>query len=543
MGIAFTGAVCAGCTSSVHRRDDAAAAAAPLERCEKPANVIDRAVCPHLAEAGCVDAPLASPSELCRRLHIDLIGRLPTPRETAETCGSRSAREIATRLMAAPDYVRHAQAQWAARLHYEPAQVHGKWLVDADQLVAQMVTGRIGYDTFARRILAHPAFGVGARRPQTCLGQDEEGFFAQVAQRALEVFLGRGPIAGEDVSLAKLFRVWRKDVHMLNSDFGRADAVLDPGRCPCQSTAFGTTTTITLPLAGRTLYEDLPADRRAAVQTELEKPGALLVAQEPFWTQAADTALAMYLGWWKSTLNLDASLLPDVELALAHQLRASKDRSFADLVLEVVTSELYLRSNRVPEGTPDVRPVYCAGPLRIVRPEAYVSSLGALLAVQVGRCDHHTSEKRGTVFLDGTEGTFFPDALRSDLDSDAALLGTADFHRDAARAMGGCAGGAPTTEEPTLKLVSGAADVATTLCRVGTVLPAGAAPADVSAPAVSAIAVHLSRLLLGRDPTADEQSAFAADAADCARDAACDARTVAQALCAAMARSLDFTTY
>ncbi|HSO40082.1 MAG TPA: hypothetical protein VLT33_46460, partial [Labilithrix sp.] len=454
-----------------------------------------------------------------------------------------SARQIAKALMETPGYVRQAEELWAARLHFEPAQVHGRWLVDADQLVAQMVTGRLGYDAFARRILAHPLFGVGARLPQSCLAIDEDGFYPQVAARALEVFLGRGPIGGEADSLAKLFRPWKKRVHMLNSDYGRADAVLDPSACPCTSTALGATTTIVLPLDGPTLYQDLPTDKLAAVQTELEKPGALLVAQEPFWTQAADVALAMYLGWWKSTLNVDASMLPDVQLALAQMLRDSPARSFKDLVLEVVTSELYVRSNRALGAAPDDLPVYCSGPLRLLRPEAYVSSLGALLEVRVGRCDHHTSEKRGTVFLDGTEGTYFPDELRSDVDSDATLLGTTDFHREAARAMGGCAGGAPGTEEPTLKLVFGAADVAETVCSVGAVLPAGALPGDTSPGAVQAIGSRLSRLLLGREATSAELDAFVLDAAPCSNDASCDARTVARAMCAAMARSIDFTTY
>ena len=254
-------------------------------------------------------------------------------------------------------------------------------------------------------------------------------------------------------------------------------------------------------------------------------------------------ALSMYLGWWKSTLNLDASLLPEVQLALAESLRRSPDRSFKELVLEIVTSELYVRSNRARDGAPDDLPVYCSGPLRILQPEAYVSSLGELLSVRVGRCDHHTSEKRGTRFFDGTEGVYFPDSLRSDVDSDRSLLGTIDFHRDAASSMGGCGGGAPGTEEPTLKMVFGAADVATKVCSVGAVLAPGALPQDTSPLAIRTIGTHLSRLLLSREPTAAETEAFAQDAAPCASNPQCDARTLAGEMCAAMARSLDFTTY
>jgi hypothetical protein len=283
------------------------------------------------------------------------------------------------------------------------------------------------------------------------------------------------------------------------------------------------------------------------LRAELDKAGALLASQHAFWTQGADLALAMYLGWWKSTTDLDASVLPEVEVALADLLR--EHRSWPEMVLAIVTSTLYLRTNQRAAGALDASAAedtapWCSGPARIVRPEAYVSSLGHLLDVRVGRCDHRTYEPRGVYYPDGSEGAFFPYALREDEDSDPALLGTTDFHLAAAGALGGCNAGAPRTEEPTLTYVFGMAPAAAQICSASSsIIPPGAGPRDVSAEAVQRIADHVSMLLRGRPTTADEQRALAADTASCAADAACDTAHVAALVCGALARSLDFVTY
>ncbi len=511
--------------------------------CATAPNTIDRAVCQRLLDEGCVDAPLADTNELCRRMYLDLTGTSPSAADIAATCAGKSAREIATTLMDTEAYKRHSEELWAERLVYDATMVSGRWLVDADRIVDELVTGRIGYDTFAKRISAHPVLAIGSRLPRSCLTKDEEVFFPQVARRATTLFLGRDPIGDEEAQLAQLFRPWKKEMVMKNSDFGQAEVVLDPAACPCVANVFGTPITIDLNLLTASIrYETLSDDR---ARKELEKVGALFVAQETFWTQAADIALSMYIGWWKSTSALDRSLLPEVQIALANQLRRSPDRSFKDLVLEVMTSTLYLRSNRAPaEARTDLPPV-CSGPFRMVRPEAYVRSLGAELAVNVGRCDHRTNEKRGTRFTDGSEGTFYPHALRGDVDSDEVLLGTKDFHWEAARAMGGCNAGGTRIEDPTLRNVFGAAPVAEKVCSVSPVIvPAGVAPDDRSRAAMERIAKHLSSLLLSRELSPGELETIENEAERaCAAGPTCNARSLATGMCAAMARSLDFMTY
>ncbi len=553
--------------------DAAAAMATPsvaMSTCEGSQNTVDQAACPRLRADHCAAAPLADPrAELCRRLFLDLTGVAPSQADVATTCAGRDPSDIAKALMATPAYTRHAEELWAERLAYDPAQIDGVWLDDADRIVDDLVTGRIAYDAFATRIVGHPVFGVGARLPRSDVLEDDARFYPQVAARATQLFLGRAPIAGEDVSLAKLFSFWKKKIVVLNGDYGRAEVIVDPSPCPCESEALGATTRIVLPLDQATPYEQLvdvvgavegggegagdAGSRRArtvrspALRAELDKAGALLASQHAFWTQGADLALAMYLGWWKSTTDLDASVLPQVEVALADLLR--ERRSWPEMVQAIVTSTLYLRTNQravaALDGSPaDDTPPWCSGPARIVRPEAYVSSLGHLLDVRVGRCDHRTYEPRGVYYPDGSEGAFFPYALREDEDSDAILFGTTDFHLEAAGALGGCNAGAPRTEEPTLTYVFGMAPAAAKICGASSsIIPPSSGPRDVSAEGIQRIADHVSTLLRGRPTTADERNALAIDTASCAADAACDTAHVAALVCGALARSLDFVTY
>jgi hypothetical protein len=509
--------------------------------CTSSTNLIDQAACPHLRAASCASPPPAPTTELCRRLYVDLVGTIPTPAEVEATCAGKDARAIATTLMATPAYVRQQQELWGEILGYDATQINGKWLVDADAIVAQLVIGAMPYDTFAKRMLGHPVFGVGGRLPRSDLDNDDDRYFPQVARLATKVFLGRATIAGEDVALGNLFRFWKKKNVILNVNYGRTDPMINPFACPCQTSAFGVVTSIDLPLAEEVAYEDVANAMPPELRAELDKVGALFMTQDAFWTQAVDLAMHMFLGWWKDTRNLDESVLPEVQLALADWLRRSPARSWRDLVLEIVSSDLYVRSGRVMPGAPSDLRAWCTGPVRILRPEAYVSSLGKVLGVRVGRCDHRTVERRGLpLYPNGTEGSFYPEDQRADEDADPLLLGVIDYHWLASTSMGGCSAGAARSEDPTLTVVFGAAPVAQTICEASQRV----VPIDKSAPlsdvTIAGIADHYSFLLRGRAATRAEQAAIAKDAARCT---SCDARTIVVNTCASIARSIETMTY
>jgi hypothetical protein len=233
----------------------------------------------------------------------------------------------------------------------------------------------------------------------------------------------------------------------------------------------------------------------------------------------------------KTTRDLDASMLPEIQHVLADELRAG--RSWKDVVLEIVTSVLYVRSNRVAADARDDLPVFCTGPLRVMRPEAYIASLGNVLGVRVGRCDHRTYEPRGQSYGDGSDASYFPESLREDEPSDASKLGRTDYAWFAARAMGGCTAGTARSEDPSLPFVFGAAPVAATICGASNVL----VPPGVTS--VEAIADGLAPRLLGRT-LSDAERAAIADDDTCI---GCDVDKTAVQMCAAMARSTDAITY
>lgn len=509
-----------------------------MSSCVGSGNVVDIAACPTLSRSACASASAAATPELCRRLFVDLTGAAPTSDEMDATCKDRSPREIATTLVTTPEWVKHQKELWGEVLGYDPAQVDGAWLADADEVVARFVRGEIGWDAFAIAILGRPVIGVGARLPRSDVIEDDARFFGQSARRAFEIFLGRRPLAGEEESLAKLFGFWRKHIVVLNGDYGRAEPVVDPRACPCESTLFGTPTRIELPLSAPEEWSAVP--RSPVLTRELDKVGTLFTAQRTFWTHGAEVSLSMVLGWWRSTKDADVSVLPEVAAALGERLHAS---TWPALVTEIASSTLYVRANRNEREGANA-PVWCLGPTRMMRPEAYVASLGKVLGVRVGRCDHRTYERRGSFYSDGSEGSFFPDALREDEPSDATLLGVADYHWVAASGMGGCSAGAARSEDPTMPVVFGAASAASDICRASSlVVPASVGVSDVSDEAIARIADHLGVLLLGRLPTAAERAAIASDAAECRSQSACTSRAIAVDMCTAFARSAEALTY
>jgi len=511
--------------------------------CETSDNAIDQTICPRLYASGCGAAPVAPTYELCRRMHLDLTGVAPSESEIVSTCAGKTPRQIALALMDSPLFVRHAKELWAEALGFEPAQVDGKWLVDADTLIESLVTGKMGYDAFATRVLSHPIIGVGSRLPRSDQLADDNQYFPQAARRAIKVFLGRDAIAGEDVALGKLFSPWKKKMNVINCDYGRAEPFLDPAACPCATSLWGQATEIRIPLDAPTPWDDLSANTPPALRTELDKVGALFVAQPAFWAQGADRALSMYLGWWKTTLAQDQSLLPELEQMLGEKLSTDPAHSFRDLVIDIVTSALYTRGNEAPAAAPAELPVWCTGPLRVLRPEAYVATLGKLLAINVGRCDHRTYEPIGIVYPNGSDGAFFPNDLREDELSDIYALGETDYHFRASQLMGGCSGGASRSEDPTLTMVFGAAPVAAKLCAASSaLLPSGVGANDASPAATQAAIDHVFTLLLRRLPTTDESAAITSDVGACSATG-CGAAALATNACAAIARSSEFSTY
>ena len=155
---------CGGGASCVERPDP---------HCSQPLNAI---LIPRLRALG-HEPRDAEPEELCRRLAVDLLGRIPTEAELDE-CVGRPLDERVSTWMQRPEYEENQKRFWSSELGFDIGRTQWWQVFDLDELVAQMVRGEVSYADFAARAVVHPAFFVS---------RADDGWGAGV----FNVFLGR----------------------------------------------------------------------------------------------------------------------------------------------------------------------------------------------------------------------------------------------------------------------------------------------------------------------------------------------------------------
>src|SRR5262249_10161622 len=121
------------------------------------ANTINAIVLPMLTGAG-IQPKLASDTELCRRLSLDLTGVAPTLQDYQQHCAGRTPAQMVDDFMAQPGYVALGQRVWADALQYDNRQVWYSYIQDLDAQVARLYRGELAYPDFAATAVAHPAF-------------------------------------------------------------------------------------------------------------------------------------------------------------------------------------------------------------------------------------------------------------------------------------------------------------------------------------------------------------------------------------------------
>jgi hypothetical protein len=336
---------------------------------------------------------------LCRRMAIDLTGIPPAHNEMDAIC-HRPAGDIALYFMNkasgphVPDgsapYVWVNRRWWADSFQYQSTvNRDSTWYAyvrDLDLTVADLYSGKIGYDVFARRALASPAF---ARR----FGVFESNHdLARIASQAFRVFLGREALPSEAADFGNLWRAWSAQV--MTGDEARTlypdcptmggdnslcahdEVGLDGTACAgasqlgCQSAVLGPAAVI--PAASTFVrWRDLGADQAA-----LEVPGRLIVAQREFAEAAVDRALTKYLGWWKTSLFRPDSDVPAIRDALVKKFVADRF-DVRKLELEIVTSLLYTQRAAVLSTEAPTRPLWAHGPTKPLYAEAWLDSIGS----------------------------------------------------------------------------------------------------------------------------------------------------------------------
>src|SRR2546423_6821689 len=158
-------------------------------------NPIDTLVRARLDALG-IAPTAAAPEELCRRLTIDLWGRIPSADELASCVALRDAAARVDAAMADPAYVRTMRRAWGEVLGYNNFSGWTEEIVDLDALVGKLYTGDVRYDDFATTLAVHPGY-LGLHR-------DDDW-----AASLWHVMLGRPARADEIASFRPLAGVWQ----------------------------------------------------------------------------------------------------------------------------------------------------------------------------------------------------------------------------------------------------------------------------------------------------------------------------------------------
>lgn len=525
---------------------------------------IDLALWPRLVREGATDVSLAGEDELCRRFAVTLMGRVPTIEERAALCAGRDAEAIARAMMDRPAFVERERREWIRRVGASPSLVLSTHVVDADRIYDALARGEIGYDDFVARLVAHPV--LAAQRPEM---RDDLDDPERSVATIFALFLGRLPDARERADFGALLRPFRRVVEPRCADGYYTDreiAIVDPHACwdpvrgddACTSIELGAAVTVAVPpdaapyglevdCEGLSTRDDVYYYERfhggavpEPIQIELERPGRLLATRSELWDRAAELALSRLLGWWGSTPDEPATLLPEVRRVTAEWFRARTEHDLRDLYAFVLTSILGSASAIV-TGAGDLdrpRSPWSIGPTRWMDAEQYIDSLEAALGRELGLCDPHTDEPTG---IPGGE---LADRLRAPEPDDFYGFGE-NLYYAWGRALGSCAGPQAPPASAGLAAIFAQPAIADRVCGLADahVLPDGVDPSDRSDAAVERVAADLFARMLLRAPSAPELEAIHAAADTCFAAADCDLDALARETCAAIARSTELSHY
>jgi len=515
-------------------------------------NPVSRALIPHLRGAGIAPRD-ADAAEVCRRMAVDLIGRIPKPAELA-TCRTQTPAQMADTFMAMPEYARTQRRAWGERLSYDSYRMWHGHVVDLDDLVASLYRGDLRYDDFAGRVVTHPGFYA---RHQ---GDDWSAL-------VVSTFLGRTARPDELAGLRPLTRIWSQrrfcdgavywnleklgvaedDAKLycsLSFEWGLNPCACQPGLGSpgCRSTTLGRTVDFGMEgctgdlgdlvraanarwpglrstcADGTTGCRDLDLGDRpleplramsAGQRLRLDSLGQALAARGEFWEAAADHELRALLGWWQTSFSRPTTDVPEVRAVLADELR--RTGSLRDVQKLVVTSLLYTAPASPPPAVTEP-PLWSMGPTKLLGAESWLDSAGVAVGETLGVCDFRAVTSVSVEF-----GFIWADQALTE--KQASTLGTSFSparYQTAARALGGCTADQARPAASSVGLTLAEDRNAQLLCALGSaVLPAGFKPGDSGDGALDAGVRHLYEQVLARSASDAEVTAMRADMRAC----------------------------
>ncbi len=514
-------------------------------------NPVNRGLCRSLWGVGLEARPIVT-AEACRRLFVDVVGRVPTADEAEAACTGDWGATV-KRLMDEEAFVQLNQRHAADRFQYSNEVVSVQGIYDMDRLVAKLYEGRIPYDLFAAVVSAHPVL----TRRNADPGDRAESLFRH--------FLGRPPFENERADMARLYRVWHSgyyDHPYLNMRL--PDAFL---RFPClgedgevDAAQRGHCASVLWGYHELTFTPDLRASRdpginelttwsgllRAEEWERLQLPGRILATQRAFWEKAVDDVVVQYLGY-----DLDAQV-PEVREELVQWL-LSHDGDLRSVHHAVLTSVAYLQSTA---GESSARYRWTHGPLKQLDAEVWLDSIARATGRTLSSCDHRISRPQAFLEARSLSAYRILEASRWQFAED----GSVDTrYSDVARTLGGCPENVAGGRFKVVSILTTATQLnfVNALCNPALATgeaAQGAAPAEVLLPGgvgasraldvglAAGIASHQYRALLGRSPT-DVELAEAQEAGAACALGSCPAEQFARPFCFALLSSAERLFY
>jgi hypothetical protein len=574
----------------------------PDPHCDHP---IDRLVLPRLRALG-LEPRQASPAEYCRRLAIDLWGRIPNPAELAACIEMPDAATRADAFMNAPLYLRTMRRAWGELLAYDNFRGWTEESLDLDELVRQLYAEELDYASFATTVAVHPGF----------LGLHPGD---EWAAGLWTTFLGRPARADEIAGFRPLANVWMPrffcEGHIYwtvyreltqEEGFTHAEAATAtedtcgdlyrtewatnfclclPGYSAggCSSDVLGTPIDLSGPCADEDEpYETvnlsridprLPGDddtcpdgvrRPECLDLEIfyDDFGMRPLVALPLLDDAGraelskiGTALVARGDFWEAAVDHEARLLlgwwqtsfrrPESDLPEVRRFLADHLRetgSVRDVQRLLLTSLLYTAPAEPPAGVTREIPDFAMAPTKLMAAETWLDSAAAVVDERSGVCDFRF------VTPEGYYDTSMLDLRVADYADDSiydlhASEDVEDGYATAAIRLGGCNA---ETRRPALSNVGMAfaeGELTRMLCAYGRgVLPDGWDGTDLDAGAR-----HVVRAALGRELDDAEAAELTGEMRECLAagpDHGCaDPETAVRWLCQRALESTEFSTY
>lgn len=511
-------------------------------------NPVNRGLCHSLWGVGLRARPV-DPTLACRRMFVDMTGKLPSREELITTCQG-SWGDTARALMNSPSFILTQQRRAADTFLYSSQSVSISRIYDMDRLVRKTYEGRVPYDLYASVASAHPVI---TRR------------FADPGDRAeavFKLFLGRPAFDNERADLSRLYSLWSNgyiDHPQLNmrlpDAFIRFKCLDEKGnidenaRGQCTSVLWGYNELIFTPDIRSS--QD-PQTRELQLWSglltpsewsSLQMPGRVMSKQVAFWEKAISDVFLQYLGY-----DLSA-LVPEVRAEMVqYLLRYNGD--IRSVHYAVATSIAYLQTN---EGASMAKYRWTYGPMKQMEAEVWLDSLARATDLKLGGCDHRISDPESFLESGSLAAYRVVQGSRWAFDEE----GQVDMsYAETARTLGGCPENVVGGRFKVLSILTTATQLnyVNQLCNptqdsslksaaIEKLLPIGMTSSRaVDASVASQIADHQYKLFLGRAPTQVELDEAVAGGAECALSR-CTAEQYARPLCFALLSSADLLFY